>query len=155
MNRHNIIYNKDNNLFVFGSNFYGQLGLGHNNNINIPILLMQDQQIKSISCGYNHSIIQKTNGELLIFGNNAYGQLGLEHNQNINIPTLLTKNIKIIQNTKITKWRPEDHYRCMDSFKQQIYNFLLCHKRLYYQTIYRVPKPILYIIIKYIYKNWI
>ena len=32
-------------VLVFGSNYYGQLGLGHNNNINVPTLLMNDTTI--------------------------------------------------------------------------------------------------------------
>ena len=39
----NFIYDLNGDILVFGANFDGQLGLGHNNNINIPILLMKDK----------------------------------------------------------------------------------------------------------------
>ena len=55
----------------------GQLGLGHNENINIPTLLMNDESIKNIICGNQHTIIYKDSGDILIFGDNKYGQLGL------------------------------------------------------------------------------
>ena len=39
----NFIYNLNGNLLVFGNNSYRQLGLDHNNNINVPTLLMNDK----------------------------------------------------------------------------------------------------------------
>ena len=41
----NFIYNLNGDLLVFSHNGYGQLGLGHYNNINIPTLLMNDKNI--------------------------------------------------------------------------------------------------------------
>ena len=82
-------------VLVFGCNEYGQLGLGHNNNINIPTLLMNDTTIKNIICGTFHTIIYKNNGDVLVFGHNDYGQLGLGHNNNINVPTLLMNDTTI------------------------------------------------------------
>ena len=42
---HTIIYRDNGDVLVFGSNNFGQLGLGHNKNINIPTLLMNDTDI--------------------------------------------------------------------------------------------------------------
>ena len=42
---HTIIYKNNGDVLVFGYNDDGQLGLGHNNNINIPTLLMNDKTI--------------------------------------------------------------------------------------------------------------
>ena len=75
--KHLIIYSKNNEIWVLGSSYHGQLGLGNNENQNIPILLMKDDQIKQICCGSFHSMIYKKNGELLVFGYNYYGQLGI------------------------------------------------------------------------------
>ena len=49
-----IIYENNGDILVFGHNYYGQLGLGHNNNINVPTLLMNDKSIKNIICGRHH-----------------------------------------------------------------------------------------------------
>ena len=38
-------------VLVFGSNRYGQLGLGDNQDRNKPELLMIDPEIKQITCG--------------------------------------------------------------------------------------------------------
>ena len=48
---HTIIYKNNGDVLVFGSNVCGQLGLGHNDNINVPTLLMNDKTIKNIICG--------------------------------------------------------------------------------------------------------
>ena len=39
----NFIYDLNGDVLVFGYNSSGQLGLGHNKNINIPTLLMNDK----------------------------------------------------------------------------------------------------------------
>ena len=89
----------------------GQLGLGHNDNINVPTLLMNDKTIKNIICGTYHTIIYKDNGDILVFGDNDEGQLGLDHYENINIPTLLTNNlyIKSINGIEIIHWSIENY----------------------------------------------
>ena len=48
---HTIILTENNDVLVFGNNDYGQLGLGHNDNQNKPVLLMNDKQIRQIACG--------------------------------------------------------------------------------------------------------
>ena len=75
---HTIIYTKNGEVYVFGYNNYGQLGLGNIKNQNMPQLLMTDKEIRQIACGQEHSIILKKNGELFVFGSNKYGQLGFE-----------------------------------------------------------------------------
>ena len=39
----NLIYKDNGDLLVFGYNDDGQLGLGYNNSVNIPILLITDK----------------------------------------------------------------------------------------------------------------
>ena len=84
-------------LFAFGRNNYGQLGLGDNENRNVPTLVMQDKEIQQIVCGCYHSFILKESGELFAFGWNYYGQLGLGDNKDRNIPTLVMQDKKIRQ----------------------------------------------------------
>ena len=50
---------KNGDVLVFGCNYDVQLGLGHNNHMNTPTLLMNDKTIKNIICGRNHNIIYK------------------------------------------------------------------------------------------------
>ena len=88
MNKHTLIYD-GNELFGFGNNDYGQLGLGDNDNRNIPILLMTDKTIRKIFYGSYHTFILKESGELFAFGNNNYGQLCLGDNNNRYVSTLI------------------------------------------------------------------
>ena len=91
---HNLIYNLNGDILVFGRN--GQLGLGHNNHVNVPTLLMNNKTIKNIMCGIYHTIIYIGNGNVLVFGYNDDGQLGLGHDNNINKPTLLMNDKTIL-----------------------------------------------------------
>ena len=94
---HSFIIKESGELFAFGYNKYGQLGLSDNEDRNIPTLLMQDNTIRQIVCGAYHSFILKESGKLFAFGYNYHGQLGLGDMRNRNISTLLTKDKKIRQ----------------------------------------------------------
>ena len=76
MNDHNFIYD-GNELFAYGCNDCGQLGLGDFNNRNKPTLIMRDKEIRQIVCGERHTFILKESKELFAFGRNDFGQLGL------------------------------------------------------------------------------
>ena len=41
----NFIYDLNGDPLVFGNNTYGQLGLAHNNHVNVPTLLMNNKSI--------------------------------------------------------------------------------------------------------------
>jgi alpha-tubulin suppressor-like RCC1 family protein len=84
-------------VYGFGRNGYGQLGLGHNKNQNVPQLLMKDEGISQIACGSYHTVILKNNDDVYVFGLNNYGQLGLGHNEDQNVPQLLMKDEDINQ----------------------------------------------------------
>ena len=100
----NFIYFKNGDLFVFGYNYYGQLGLCNNyrqqsglgyKDIEIPTLLMTDKTIKNIICGKEHTIIYKENGDVLGFGSDNDSQLGLDQQYIVSKPTLLMTDKKI------------------------------------------------------------
>lgn len=66
-------------LYVFGNNEYGQLGLGHFQNINIPTLLIgpwNDNPVTFVAAGSRHTAVI-SNNKLYMFGCNDYGQLGI------------------------------------------------------------------------------
>merc|ERR1711862_1052558 len=75
--------NKD--LYVFGFNYSGQLGLGDNNNRNKPIKHPSLSNIIDISNGGYHTFLKTSNNEIYAFGNNKYSQLGIktEHDAQI------------------------------------------------------------------------
>ena len=96
---HTFILKNNGELFAFGRNNYGQLGLGNNENVNVPTLLkdkIKDKKIQQIICGEQHIYILTKSGKLFAFGNNYYGQLGLGDYIDRNVPTLMNKEIQQI-----------------------------------------------------------
>ncbi len=80
---------KDLNLYVFGRNGDGQLGLSDNVDLNRPIqnnFFKEKGSIKQIALGGWHSMVLMENGYLYVFGDNIYGELGLNDNVDRNRP---------------------------------------------------------------------
>ena len=63
-------------LYVWGNNYYGQLGFGDTVNRAIPTELSDTTNVAAIYAGGSNSAIVKSNGTLWSFGNNNEGQLG-------------------------------------------------------------------------------
>jgi alpha-tubulin suppressor-like RCC1 family protein len=79
-----------NNLWSFGSNEYGQLGLGDTTNRYIPSPVLINGvnfKVKDIACSGHHSLAIDINDNLWSFGFNGYGQLGLGDTTNRYIPS--------------------------------------------------------------------
>ena len=55
---HTVILTKNNEVYSFGDNSYGQLGQSNNNNLNIPTLIkyFTDKKIINICCGEYHTV---------------------------------------------------------------------------------------------------
>jgi len=62
-------------LYGWGANDYGQLGLGHNTNVFAPILIQQN--VTAFSAGYFSSLVVKTDGTLWGTGYNDWSGLGV------------------------------------------------------------------------------
>ncbi|XP_057274135.1 secretion-regulating guanine nucleotide exchange factor isoform X2 [Pezoporus wallicus] len=81
-------------LFTWGANSYGQLGLGHKEDVLVPQALRdvscKCQDIKSVTGGGGHSAVITGAGELFVCGHNKDGQLGLNHKENVLRFTLCT-----------------------------------------------------------------
>jgi alpha-tubulin suppressor-like RCC1 family protein len=78
---HTAVVTNTNDLFTFGYNAYGQLGLGNNTNYNTPQRVeFFNSNVASVSCGGIHTAIVTNTNDLFTFGYNAYGQLGLGNN---------------------------------------------------------------------------
>jgi hypothetical protein len=73
-----IVVTKDDNVFSYGNNSNGCLGLGHSNAITDPIIAndLCNKQIVDITSGYNFVIALSRSGQLYCWGSNSYGQLG-------------------------------------------------------------------------------
>jgi alpha-tubulin suppressor-like RCC1 family protein len=66
------IFKKNESLYSFGENSFGQLGLGHNFTVNTPTILQKftNFNILQISCGYYHTLILDSAGDVYSFGLN-------------------------------------------------------------------------------------
>ncbi|KER24319.1 hypothetical protein T265_14454, partial [Opisthorchis viverrini] len=79
---HSLVLTDTSRLFVFGSNIWGQLGLGFRSDLPIVIpqqlMCLAGLPIRCISAGGVHSAVLTISGTLYVWGGNKYGQLGLE-----------------------------------------------------------------------------
>lgn len=106
-------YYIDGELYAWGSNEFGQLGIGSDPaNISKPTLIvtLDGLPISFIACGGYHSFVVSKSGKIFIifltkflqinknvfeigavfgWGKNDFGQLGLNHQTNVLIPTEL------------------------------------------------------------------
>lgn len=81
------------NVYSWGSNDYGQLGLGQNERFKaVPEKLRLLQDVVQLSCGDFHVLALNKNGEVYSWGQGTDGQLGLGTTSNQSTPSLV-KNI--------------------------------------------------------------
>lgn len=77
---HSVLLTDEGNVYTFGSNQFGQLGLGDFNNRFSPTKVKTDMvtrgSITQIAAGSNHTILLSSLGEVLTFGSNQNQQLG-------------------------------------------------------------------------------
>jgi alpha-tubulin suppressor-like RCC1 family protein len=109
---HIAIIDSNNDVWTFGENDDGQLGLGDNEDRTYPVLLPRIKA-KFISCGHSYTMIIDLNDNVWGFGTNYNGELGLEDNIDRNIPTLLPlsqeRKIKFISCGSHTMMIDSDH----------------------------------------------
>ena len=69
----------DNQIYCWGDNEYGQLGLGKiKENVSIPTKCEDcPENLVDIKCGQNHTLVLTLNREVYSCGKNLYNQLGL------------------------------------------------------------------------------
>ena len=68
----------DGKCYAWGTNKYGQLGIGHIENSTEPKLIedLVDVNIVNLCCGAYHSMALTNDGELFSWGHNTFAQLG-------------------------------------------------------------------------------
>ncbi|XP_039198085.1 X-linked retinitis pigmentosa GTPase regulator isoform X4 [Crotalus tigris] len=76
---HTSVVTENGKLYMFGSNNWGQLGLGTKNTVSKPtcVKVLKPEKVKLAACGRNHTLIYTEKGNLYATGGNSEGQLGL------------------------------------------------------------------------------
>ncbi|XP_056881939.1 retinitis pigmentosa GTPase regulator b isoform X2 [Takifugu flavidus] len=76
---HTALITKNGRLFMFGSNNWGQLGLGSKRTVNKPtcVKALKTEKVLLVACGRNHTLICTAQGKVFSSGGNSEGQLGL------------------------------------------------------------------------------
>ncbi|XP_077634922.1 RCC1 and BTB domain-containing protein 2-like [Crocuta crocuta] len=75
-------------VYVWGYNGNGQLGLGSSGNQPTPcrISALQGIRVQRVACGYAHTLVLTDEGQVYAWGANSYGQLGTGNKSNQSYP---------------------------------------------------------------------
>ncbi|XP_065644177.1 RCC1 and BTB domain-containing protein 1 isoform X3 [Hydra vulgaris] len=87
-----VMLTTDGELYSWGYNGNGQLGIENNTNQLQPVRVtgsLIGKFIEKIVCGMAHVLVLTDIGELYSWGANSYGQLGLGTTHNTSVPTLI------------------------------------------------------------------
>uniref|UniRef100_A0A915ATT0 RCR-type E3 ubiquitin transferase n=8 Tax=Parascaris univalens TaxID=6257 RepID=A0A915ATT0_PARUN len=76
-NYHTIVLAADRQVFTFGSNCHGQLGVGHSKRCSGPqkVELPSNVHVVQVAAGANHSVLRTADGAIITFGAHRQGQL--------------------------------------------------------------------------------
>ena len=83
---HSVVITNEGQIYAWGSNSFGQLGIGNCTHETSPKVVKLDQTLKlsakGVACGAYHTMMLMTNGEVMTCGRNEFGQLG-----SLSVPT--------------------------------------------------------------------
>ena len=95
-NHHSLALMEDGTVYAWGSNEYGQLGIGNKDNHTVPYKVKAPQGsppdeelltgIVAVAAGEHHSLALKGDGTVYAWGGNGNGQLGIGNKDNHTIP---------------------------------------------------------------------
>ncbi|XP_032053361.1 X-linked retinitis pigmentosa GTPase regulator [Aythya fuligula] len=99
---HTAVVTGNGKLYMFGSNNWGQLGLGSKNTVSKPtcVKALKPEKTKLAVCGRNHTLVYTEKGNVYAAGGNSEGQLGLgdtEERTTFHLISFFTNEHKIKQ----------------------------------------------------------
>jgi alpha-tubulin suppressor-like RCC1 family protein len=84
-----LVVSDSGNVWSFGDNAYGQLGLGNTTDAKSAMQIPGLSEVVAVAAGGSHSLALTSTGDVYAWGNNQYGQIGDESNTNRWSPQLL------------------------------------------------------------------
>jgi len=95
---HTLMIDADGNVWAWGANEFGQLGIGSSDDQTAPCQIDTLTGIIAVAAGDTHSVALDGDGNVWVWGNNDKYQLGLGTTENSNIPVKLTtiSGVKVI-----------------------------------------------------------
>ncbi|KAM9577975.1 X-linked retinitis pigmentosa GTPase regulator isoform 4-T4 [Trichechus inunguis] len=99
---HTALITGNNKLYMFGSNNWGQLGLGSKSAVYKPtcVRALKPEKVTFAACGRNHTLVSTEEGNVYATGGNNEGQLGLgdtEERNSFHLISFFTSQHKIKQ----------------------------------------------------------
>ncbi|XP_054967592.2 E3 ISG15--protein ligase HERC5 isoform X7 [Pan paniscus] len=93
---HSMALSMSGNIYSWGKNEFGQLGLGHTESKDYPSLIegLDNQKVEFVACGGSHSALLTQDGLLFTFGAGKHGQLGHNSTQNELRPCLVAELVE-------------------------------------------------------------
>ncbi len=142
----------NNNIYGWGYNHEGQLGLGHTNNVLSPVIIC-DINFDSIICGEEHSFGITKEGTVYAWGSNE-GQYGNGTTEGSLIPTIINEWRMIPS----IEWNPNTHKYFGNTTRESI-KMILFMSLINQNTgnpyhpkslFYLLPKDIIFIVCQFI-----
>ena len=135
-NEHTLILDENHNVYSFGNNEDGVLGVENNNLKSYNLIKVNfgdyNGKIKDIAAGTVHNIALTNDGKIFSWGSAQGGQLGLSENYltqknlinfSISTPTLVSINNNIGEQTKITKISCGEAHTIVLNSKKEVYSW--------------------------------
>ena len=87
--RHSLACDDGGTLYSWGWNKFGQLGLGHNEDVNLPTVVSMPggDGVRLVTSGWRHTLAVTTSGKFFSWGRGVNGQLGVGEAVDQNVPT--------------------------------------------------------------------
>nr|XP_031322313.1 RCC1 and BTB domain-containing protein 2 isoform X7 [Camelus dromedarius] len=114
-------------VFVWGYNGNGQLGLGSGGNQPTPcrIAALQGIRVQRVACGYAHTLVLTDEGQVYAWGANSYGQLGTGNKSNQSYPTPIVVEKDRCEHFRSSLDDSEDEIVEMSEFSYPVYRAFL------------------------------
>lgn len=84
----------DASLWLWGDNYFGQVGNGNQQNQEYPVHVLDD--VVYVSCGWYHTAAIKSNGELWMWGSNTYHAIDKSNEQYYLSPKKIMDHVKSV-----------------------------------------------------------